>query len=488
MKYEVTWAAYCILFHPLAKFPGPFFAKFSRIPIIWTTIQGNTWQWTERLHQKYGTFVRIAPEEVTTVRPAAWRDIYVSRPYLPKDPFSQTPPMNGADSLFTAAGETHGRMRRTFGKAFYDKSVKDQSPIIEGHVDLFINRLKRETTRNPVLDIAKFYGYATLDIIADLTYGESFHGLEDENEHDWVLRFFLGAKFGSVRNSLSRIYPIDRIFGWIFLRLTAVHRSQNWHEATTRITSRIKSSNQDGRQDFLAPILEDIAHSNDLSEVQGRGVTRKEVNTHGLAVVIAGCQLTTVALATATHLMLQNPLTYRELQLEVREAFSNEDQINVASVEKLPYLSAVIDETLRFHHPTPINLPRIVGPEGLVVDGEFIPPKQVVGVNLQNIQNNPNLWTAPREFHPERFLPQSDARYDSRFDKDDKQAFKPFAIGPRNCMGGKVFLAEAKMILARMFWRFDLAECAGQEDWMNQKAYLVFEPRQLLVNMVDTKP
>ena len=396
--------------------------------------------------------------------------------------------MNGADSLFTAADETHVRMRRTFGKAFFDKSVKDQSPIIEGHVDLLIDRLKREVARNPVLDMAKFYGYATLDIIADLTYGESFHGLEGDNEHDWVLRFFLGAKFGSVRNSLSRIYPIDRIFGWIFLRLTAVHRAQNWFEATSRITNRIQLGNKEGRQDFLAPMLDDIAHSDDLSEVDGRGVTRKEVNTHGLAVVIAGCQLTTVALATATHLMLQNPSTYRALQSELREAFSDEARINLAAVEKLPYLSAVIDEALRFHHPTPINLPRIVGPQGLVVDGEFIPPKQVVGVNLQNIQNHPDLWVAPREFHPERFLPPSDPRYDSRFDKDDKQAFKPFAIGPRNCMGGKVFLGEAKMILARTFWRFDLEECAGQEDWMNQRAYLVFEPKDLFVHAVNTRP
>lgn len=39
----------------------------------------------------------------------------------------------------------------------------------------------------------------------------------------------------------------------------------------------------------------------------------------------------------------------------------------------LPYLAAVINETLRIHHPTPINLPRVVPPEGQMIDGHWIP-------------------------------------------------------------------------------------------------------------------
>ena len=60
-----------------------------------------------------------------------------------------------------------------------------------------------------------------------------------------------------------------------------------------------------------------------------------------------------------------------------------------------------------------------------------------MGVNLQNLQNSPENWVEPRVFHPERFLPEADPRFDPRFVKDDKDAFQPFAIGPRNCMGGK---------------------------------------------------
>ena len=85
------------------------------------------------------------------------------------------------------------------------------------------------------VDTAKFYGYATLDFIADLTFVKSFYGLEGDNEHSWILSFFRAANFGSVRNSLSCYHSIDKIFGWIFLRLVAKDRARSWKTATDKI-------------------------------------------------------------------------------------------------------------------------------------------------------------------------------------------------------------------------------------------------------------
>lgn len=122
-------------------------AAISRLPLVYSTITGNTWRFTGKLHAQYGSIVRIAPDEVSTTSSGAWKDIYTAKPLMPKDPFSQTPPMNGADSLFTAAGETHHRIRKNFISAFSDKALKDQSPIIQSYADLlmkdFVERLER---------------------------------------------------------------------------------------------------------------------------------------------------------------------------------------------------------------------------------------------------------------------------------------------------------------------------------------------------------
>ncbi|KAL8662407.1 MAG: hypothetical protein Q9202_004728 [Teloschistes flavicans] len=470
-------------FSLLAVLVSPTIGKFSRLPIFKATIKGNIWQYYESLHAEYGPLVRVAPDELTTTNSAAVKDIYTTQPFLEKDPYSQTPPLNKANSLFTANGEEHSRLRRTFINAFSDKALRDQSPLIQSYAHAFILRLRRELAKSSrgEVDLDKFYGYATLDIIADLTFGESFYGLEGDNEHSWILGFFLGAKFGTVRNSLSRYYPIDRIFGWFFLTLTAKKRAQSWEVATAKIRRRLEMGNLGiERSDFITPVVGKVDTGAKLS------ISMKELTTNGLALVIAGCQLSTVALTTCTYLLCRYPHTLKELTREVRTTFQSDADITVGSTQNLPYLTAAIKEALRIHHPTPVNMPRVTLPGGQMVDGHWIPGGTVIGVNLQNIQDSPRNWVDPRGFHPERFLPESDPRHDSRFLKDDKAAFQPFAIGPRNCLGGKVFLAEANLMISKLVYNFDLALAdEGETGWLKKKAYLFFEPKELRLKLAE---
>ncbi|KAF1923402.1 benzoate 4-monooxygenase cytochrome P450 [Didymella exigua CBS 183.55] len=481
--YYITTAIHCIYFHPLSRFPGPKFAAFSRLPFAISAVRGQQYKWMDSLHEHYGKVVRVGPDELTTISSGAWNDLYLQRPQLPKDPHPQTPPLNGADSLFTANGSTHQRMRRTLLNGFNDRALRAQSPIIESYADLFIQRLRHEAAKSPdgTIDLAKFYGYAALDIISDLAYGESFHGLEGDNEHNWVTGFFLGAKFGAVRNHLSYFYPLDRIFGFLFLKLTAKIRARNWKYTADLVTKRLEMGDLgSSRFDFVSPVIGNINNTKE------KGITRNELNTHSLAVTIAGSQLPTVALATATYLLLTHPVQLRRLLAEIRSSFQRESDINIATTAKLPYLAAVIDETLRIHHPTPIHLPRLIPSEGLQVDGEWIPGNTVMGIAMHTAQTSSRNWAEPLAFHPERFVPPGHAMHDARFDHDDRDAFKPFSIGTRNCIGGKVFLAEARILLARTLWNFELR--LGHDtpvDWLDQKAYLVFEPKPLRISLVE---
>jgi cytochrome P450 len=314
--------------------------------------------------------VRIGPDEITTISPTAWKEIYVSKPVLPKDPYSQTPPLNGAHSLFTAVGDTHKRIRATLVNGFSDKALRDQSPIIEDYAGQLVARLWREALKSidGVVDIQKYYGYATFDTVTDLSFGESFHGLEGDNEHSWILGFFFHAKFGTIRNCLSRFSPLDVILGLILLGVTRKNRERNWQISTAKIERRLSKGDMTGvRSDFMTPVIGRI------DEGGQKGITRKELTTNGLAFIIADCQLTTVALSTSTYLLLRDPTKLKCLVEEVRGRFESDDQITVQSTQTLPYLMAVINETLRIHHPTPISLPRLVPPQGEIIDGEFMP-------------------------------------------------------------------------------------------------------------------
>lgn len=419
-------------FHPLSQYPGPRLWAVSRLPWAWHVIKGDIWEPLDKFHDKYGPVIRIAPDELSYISPHAWKDIYATRPQLLKDPRSLTPPLNGANSLFTAAGEDHKRIRGAFINAFSDKALRDQSSLIEDYSGQLVERLKAEAVDNSssVVNIQQIIGYAAFDIISDLTWGESPGALKTRGYHDWIRRFFLHAQFSTIRNCFSRFSPLDNILHYFFLRITSKQRKANAKLSSARIDRRLAAGHT--RSDFMTPIIGKI------SEDGRKGITKDEVLTNGLAAVIANSQLSTIGMTTAIYFLLQYPHHFKLLADEIRNAgFENETDIKVSSTQSLPYLDAVINEALRMHHPTPGSLPRIAPVDGLVVDGQYVPGGMVVGINLHNIHNRPENFHKPREFHPERFLEKNDVRYHTVFENDRKEAFQPFSMGPRNCIGAK---------------------------------------------------
>lgn len=320
--------------------------------------------------------MRIAPDEITTTDPAAWRDVYTTRPVLAKDPSSLTPPLNGAHSLFTAEAETHRRIRAALVHGFSEQAQRAQAPIVEMYGGLLVARLQRELEaageREGVVDVARVFGYATFDTVTDLSYGEAMlDALEGDAHHDEIYKFFLHAKFGTIRNCLSRYWPLDALLGLWLLRVTRPSRERNWRLTTEKISRRLARGDLTGvRSDLLTPLV------GKLSEDGHKGsITKQELITNQLAFVIADCQLTTVALAASTFLLLRDASAakWRVLADEVRSTFASDKLITVQSTQGLPYLEAVIQETMRLHHPTPISLPRVIEPEGRKVNGRWIP-------------------------------------------------------------------------------------------------------------------
>ncbi|KAH8697262.1 cytochrome P450 [Talaromyces proteolyticus] len=493
--YFVGYALYFLHLHPLSRFPGPKLWAISRVPWAVSNIKGDLYQTLGKLHEQYGPIVRIAPDELTTISPNAWKDIYVSKPLLLKDPYSQTPPLNGAHSLFTAEGATHRRIRAALANSFSDKALRGQANIIENYVAQLVTRIRREAgdTQNPrEIDLTKLYGYTAFDTITDLSLGESLaRGLEGDNEHGWVKNYFFHASFSAVRIALARFSPLDIFLGLFLLSMTRKARQRNWKVITGALNRRLAKmgleksveEREKQRYDLITPLVDRLDESGE------KGLTRAELLTNGLAFVIAGSQLNTNIMATATYLLLRHRETWDCLVREVRGRFADPSEITVQGTTDMVYMDAVINETLRIRHPTPINLPRVVPPEGYVVDGIAIPGNSVIGINVQNIQNDPSLWVEPRVFHPERFLPASDPRYDSKFDRDVKEAFAPFSIGPRNCIGYKLFFAQVRVALATVAWNFDLQwqEPAQEESWLDQRAWFAFEPRPLWVKPVERR-
>lgn len=104
--------------------------------------------------------------------------------------------------------------------------------------------------------------------------------------------------------------------------------------------------------------------------------------------------------------LLYNRATYDELTMELDRAFPMAEITakQHANLFDLPYLTAVINEGLRFGAAFP-GWPRTVPKEGVVLEGRYIPGGTVVSVPSYAQQMNPdNFWPDTKIFRPERWL------------------------------------------------------------------------------------
>lgn len=118
----------------------------------------------------------------------------------------------------------------------------------------------------------------------------------------------------------------------------------------------------------------------------------------------------------ATH-----PAVYAKLQKEVDEAYGVHD-----IAQPLPYLEAVINETLRLKPVVPSGQMRVTPPEGLFIDEVFIPGNTIVVVPQYLLQRDARNFSRPLEFIPERWLEKDQGMV------FDDRAFFPFTIGKRS--------------------------------------------------------
>ena len=105
-------------------------------------------------------------------------------------------------------------------------------------------------------------------------------------------------------------------------------------------------------------------------------MTRQEIFGNARVLLTAGSETTATLLSGTTYCLLQNPAILHRLQSEIRSVFRKEEDISLRSVSTpslLPYMEAVLQESLRCYPPVPAILPRITGPEGAIIDGIFVP-------------------------------------------------------------------------------------------------------------------
>lgn len=155
----------------------------------------------------------------------------------------------------------------------------------------------------------------------------------------------------------------------------------------------------------------------------------------------AGTDTTTSTLEWAMAELLHNPHCLSKVQAELRAIIDAGKKVEEENLDDLPYLKAVIKETLRLHPPLPFLVPH-KAMDSCKMLGFHIPKETQILVNVWAIGRDPKKWKKPHEFKPERFM---EAETIANF-KGHHFEFIPFGSGRRMCPA--VPLAERVLPLA----------------------------------------
>lgn len=464
---------YNLFFHPLRRFPGPWLAAATPLPFVLRLWTGRMVQWTTALHLKYGEVVRVQPDELSLVTASAWHDIYQNRPQLPKPELGSFKSVNGVRPIAGLTNtDDHTRQRRILSPAFSDRALKGQEYILQSYTDLLIKRLAEVSKNGKEVDICKWYMFTTFDVISDLCFGESFNGLTSGEYHPWIDMIFKSVKVGQIIASFSFLPPLGGIFESLMPSSVKKKVEEHFAYSVHQIDKRIEQKSD--RPDIMKFILENN-HT--------QGMTRAEIDSTVQLLILAGSETSATTMTSSTWFSLTNEQVWDKLKKEIRNAFSKYDDINVASTSRLPYLHAVIQEAMRLHPLGPVSVPRLVDRPDVVISGRPVPMGTRVGIPQKTAYKLPTNFVDSLSFIPERWLPDSDPKYNA----DDKDVFRPFMVGPRNCIGQALAWAEMKLTLCKVIWTFDIELTANNKaDWADQKVFMLHEIGALNVRLTPT--
>ncbi|KAF8640255.1 hypothetical protein AX16_010150 [Volvariella volvacea WC 439] len=472
--YWTTLASSIVIYrlspwHPLAKYPGPVLHRISKFRLAFEAWGGKQYIHYEKLHEKYGDVVRIGPNELSIRHVKAVQPL-IGPNGLPKGPFWDGRLPNDAIKPMIAIRDRqeHARRRRPWARAFNSSALRDYEPIINNRTLQLMEHLSIE---KGVIDLAGWISHWSYDFTNDLSFGG---GSEMMREGDvkglWHL-LDSGQKSALFMSHVPWLGTLTMRYPTKFSRDLKAFREHARQQGIAR-----KKSGSQTKDLFY--------HLGDEGGQYGLPPPITEVISDAAVAVIAGADTTSGALANLFLLVMTNPVTYKRLQAEVDSL--GEDIMDYAKQAHMPYLNAVINESLRLYPPVLSGTQRCAPlGEGVKAVGPFLLPEGTNAIiPFYAIQRDPRYFSpSPNSFIPERWLSREEQlALEPAIFRDEKlvnlelDAFIPFSSGPMNCVGKNLAMMEMRMMVCLMLKTFDMQLEKGYDPqiWHDQvKDYFI---------------
>ncbi|KAJ4259548.1 hypothetical protein NW762_007477 [Fusarium torreyae] len=451
-------------------------AGITDLGFMYEATKGFRTQRLTELHKKYPV-IRLGPNSLSFSGGRAIKDIYGHGTSCTKDIFYEVTAGTHSHLADVVDKADHARKRRVLSSAYAIKNLEEWEYKVADKAERFIKAcdaactLPPKTSVNPdpselTFDYRKWTNFFSVEAIADIGLSGKLGFFENgsadctaerldgttytanfiESLHNTAIaqsRLVWGYSWYKTNEFLARLLSKD------YRRMLKLGDQFNdivYHRATKRLARYRAGEKLD---DFFQALMQD-------KNGQQNEIEWGEVVAEVSIMMNAGSDTTAIAMNNALYHLIKHPEVLKKLQKELDDALEEDEVVApFDKVKHLPYLRAVIDETLRITPSVTFNLPRRTPPNGCAIGDEFVPGGTSVSISSWTAHRDEEIFPEPEVFRPERWLGEGA--------QELQRGFIAFSAGARGCIGRNISYLEQTVLLASVIHRYEMQ--LPSKDW-----------------------
>ncbi|KAL8947133.1 MAG: hypothetical protein Q9222_006549 [Ikaeria aurantiellina] len=475
----------CTLLSPLKAFQGPIIAKLTNVWLFNVYYQGSQATVLRRLHDRYGSAVRVGPKHVSLSDPNLIKTLYSLRgdytkvSQFPLQAFEyvftkslESARYSGADTISPNGHNTptqfsirdeegHATMWRPIAKFYTMRNLLLFEPQLDQVIRTMVRRLGEEfchgKKQGMQCNMFDWTTYAAWDVLAMTNFSRMQGFLEKGKDVDGSLA---DSEFSSLALACLGQLP------WLERFLRSLSRKPIFLGARLFSQQLIRERRQLG-PDYTPSPPDFLDNFFESQKANPKLIDDELLLIYLISNVAAGGDTTGATMAGAVYQILKHPHVHKRLQEEL-DANVKDTPVSYDVASNLTYFDAVMQEAIRIHPGTSFGMERVVPQEGLKLpDGRFVAPGMIVAMHGWIVNRDKAIFGPDADsFNPDRWLPAKNEEPNASSSRISlmKNTVLSFGGGKRRCIGKNFAILEIYKILATIFLTFDMALAPANEE------------------------
>ncbi|KAI3886643.1 hypothetical protein MKX03_034737 [Papaver bracteatum] len=384
-------------------------------------------------------------------------DPTIAREILTSASFADRPVKQSARNLmFTRAigfapNGTYWRLLRRIASShlFAPRRISAHEQGRQQDCEAMLNSITNEQSSVGFVTLRKHLQNAALNNIMGSVFGKRYNIMDEENTENQELKEMVQEGF-----ELLGAFNWSDYLPWLSYFYDPFHISERCSALVPRVRALVRGIIDEHRARNNDKLSDNADFVDVLLSLDGD----EKLNEDDMVAVLwemifRGTDTTALLTEWVMAELVLNPEIQSKLQSELDRVVGNKS-VTDSEVTKLPYLQAVVKETLRVHPPGPLlSWARLSTSDVHLSNGMLIPCNTTAMVNMWAITHDSTVWEQPLVFKPERFLQSEGGAHIDVRGNDLRLA--PFGAGRRVCPGKNLGLVTVNLWVAKLVQSFN---------------------------------